>query len=221
MKKNKPAVRDPNVVPPPVQDSSQRKVRGYDEIAPFLHEVQKIVDEECAQHPPHELPWYPIWQQWSDKHLMLSPSINDIGKIICPELKYKERTIIQIVKRITTDITPVANYIQVTHVSDTSVVWDSLIEVVSFKSLKKKKRPKTSSGRQLTTGSYGECTSSQDENTLSSNNPPQLDMQDEIITQLSLQQPSQATAPMPRPSLPTTIPPAIESPDTPPTEVII
>ena len=101
----------------------QSKIRGYDEIAPFLHEVNKIVAEECANHTSLEaIPWYPTWEKWNDKHLMSSPSINDIGKIICPELKYKERTIIQIVQRITKAITPVSKYIQVTHVSDTSVV---------------------------------------------------------------------------------------------------
>ena len=137
MTKNETTVKDPGGTPSRVNRNTPRKVRGYDEIAPFLHEVNKTVAEECANQTKVEaLPWYSKWEQWNDKHLMRSPSINEIGKIICPDLKYNERTVEKIVERITTDITPVSNYIHIRHVSDTSVQWDSLIEVDSFRSLK-------------------------------------------------------------------------------------
>ena len=114
---------------------------------------------------------------------MRSPSIHEIGKIVFPELKYKERTIEQIVKRITTEIKSVFQYIQVTHVSDTSVVRESLIEVDSFLSMKKRKS-KNKASKQLTTDSHSENSSSQDETTLSLNNPPNL-MRPDIYTQVS------------------------------------
>ena len=102
---------------------------------------------------------------------MRSPSINEIGKIICPDLKYNERTVEKIVKRIITDITPVSKYIHINHVSDTSVQWDSLIEVDSFRSLKNKRNKKGKDSKEVTTDSYSEHSESQGATTLSSKNP--------------------------------------------------
>ena len=74
----------------------------------------------------------------NDKHLMRSPSINEIGKIICPDLHYNKGTIKQIVKRITTDIASVTKYIQVGHILEISVIWESKIEIDSFRKRRKK-----------------------------------------------------------------------------------
>ena len=84
------------------------KNRGYDEIAPFLREVNKIIAEECAKHDTlADLPWYTIWEEWKTNGLFHKVSINSIGKIICPELKYMERTVRQIINRVIKDVTPV------------------------------------------------------------------------------------------------------------------
>ena len=137
------------------------RICGYDEIAPFPHEFNKIVAKECAKHSKLDvLPWYSTWEQWNDKYLLRSPSINNIGKIIFPELKYAEQTIQKIVQRIKSDILPVLQYMQENHVFDTSVVWESLIEVDSFRSLKSKKKRKNKDGRDSTAKSYSENSSS-------------------------------------------------------------
>ena len=212
MKTNASIVHNQKVTPSHVNRPTPGKIRGLDEIAPFLHEVNKIVAEECANKSLEALPWYPIWERWNDKRLMRSPSINEIGKIICPDLSYNERTIQAIVKRITTDITPVTKYIQVSHVSDTSVIWESKIEIDSFRSLKSKRKTKQTIGRDLNTDSYSDNSSSQDATTLSSKNPP-------LVTQTSLLAPqSRETEPPARTKSPTTISPALHSP---PKEVII
>ena len=40
------------------------KIRGYDKLAPFLHEVNKIVAEDCAKQANlDDLPWYSIWEE--------------------------------------------------------------------------------------------------------------------------------------------------------------
>ena len=75
------------------QKSPSKKIRGYDALKPFLHEVNKIVSKECARHESMEgLSWYKTWEKWNAKDLFTSTSINVIGKIVCPELKYNEQT---------------------------------------------------------------------------------------------------------------------------------
>ena len=119
---------------------SKHKIRGYDAIKPFLHEVNKIVKEECAKHESvADLPWYSVWKTWDDKELFESKTINVIGRILCPELTYKERTVKNLAQRIISDITPLSSYIQVNEISDTSVKWETLVEVNSFKSVKVKR----------------------------------------------------------------------------------
>ena len=62
MTKKETIVQDPNVIPSHVNYTILGKIRGYDEIAPFLHKVNKIVAEECAKHTALDaLPWYPTW----------------------------------------------------------------------------------------------------------------------------------------------------------------
>ena len=123
---------------------SQQKIREYNAIKPFLHEVNKIVKEECAKHKSVEdFPWYSIWKTWDKKDLFEFTTINVIGRIVCPELRYKERTIKNLAQRILSDITPVSSYIQVNELSDTSIRWESLVKVDSFKSLKVKRNKKS------------------------------------------------------------------------------
>ena len=130
---------------------SIKKIRGYDAIKPFLHEVNKIVQEECAKHESFdELPWYSTWKRWDKKALFDSTTINVIGKIVCPELKYTERTIGKSTERIISDIPPVSSYIQINELSDTSVKWESLIEIDSFKSLKVKRNSKSKGSKKDT-----------------------------------------------------------------------
>ena len=50
MTKNKTTVQDPNVTPSHVNCTTPEKIRGYDKIASFLHEVNKIFAEECAKY---------------------------------------------------------------------------------------------------------------------------------------------------------------------------
>ena len=117
MPKNEATVPDSNAIPAHKHQTTTGKIRGYDKIAPFLHKVNKIVADECVKQATYNtLSWYSTWESWNNKHLIQSPSINNIGKITCPELKYTERTIEQIVNIIITDITPIDQYIQMNHV---------------------------------------------------------------------------------------------------------
>ena len=71
MTKNETTVQDLNEIPSHVNHTTPGKIRGYDKIASFLHEVNNIVAEECANHTPLEaLPWYPTWEQWNDQHFL-------------------------------------------------------------------------------------------------------------------------------------------------------
>ena len=64
------------------------------------YKINKFVAQECAKHLTLDfLPWYSTWEQWNDKHLLRPPSINDLGKILCPELKYAEQTIQKMLNR--------------------------------------------------------------------------------------------------------------------------
>ena len=119
MTKQTDTVRDTRVKPSQEVLNTTGKNRGYDELAPFLHEVNKIVAEECATHENLEdLPWYATYEKWNDQHLLRCTAINVIGKIVCPDLKYTERTIKQVITKIVFNITPVSQYIQVNHLSD-------------------------------------------------------------------------------------------------------
>ena len=115
---------------------SQTNIREYNAIKPFLHEVNKIVQEEYSKHESvDELPWYKKWREWNNKELFESTAINVIGKIVFPELRYTERTVKKLTERILLDITPVSTYIQVNELLDISAKWESLVEIDSFKSL--------------------------------------------------------------------------------------
>ena len=146
MTKHADTVRDPRMIPSQDYSAPTGKNRGYDELAPFLHEVEKIVGEECGKHANFkDFPWYSTWERWNEQNIMTKTARNYIGRIVCPELKYKEQTIENVVNRIVSDITPVSRYIQISHISDTSVIWESLIEVDSFRSLKRKSFKKSCS----------------------------------------------------------------------------
>ena len=219
MTKHADTVRNPTVIPSQENLVTTGKNRGYDELAPFLHEIDKIVAEECAEHTNlNELPWYATWEKWSDQHLMRKTTLNVIGQIVCPKLKYIERTVANVIKRIVLGITPVSKYIQVTHILDTSVQWDSLIEVDSFRSLKGKISKKSDSKKgtkppyRVTSPSH-----SNDKSTLSSNHQSiQHEKNTKMATIPPLSQ-SNDTDPLPCTQLPTVSP----ADDNPPKEVII
>ena len=219
MTKLSDTVHDQRVISSQENPATTGKNRGYDELAPFLHEVNKIVAEECALHTNFEtLPWYATWEKWNDQHFMRFTAINNIGIIVCPELKYIERTVENVIKRIVSDITPVSRYIQINHISDTSVQWESLIEVDSFKSLKRKSSKKSVSKKD-TKPPYRENSPSHsnDNSTLSSNHPSiQNANTTKVATILPLSQ-SMDTAPLPFTQLPAVSP----ADDNPPKEVII
>jgi len=128
--------KTPEVQTQRIKGTPKKKNRGYDGIAPFLHEVNKIVAEECKKHGTlDDLPWYIVWKGWKDKHLFNKTALNYIGKIICPELKYTARKVKTIVERIILDITPVSSYIKIRAITDNSVEWESLQEVDSLTSM--------------------------------------------------------------------------------------
>ena len=173
MSKKANTVRDPTAIPSHENPVTTGKNRGYDELAPFLHEISKIVAKECASHTNlDDLPWYATWEEWNDKHLMRKTALNVIGQIVCPELKYIERTVENVIKRIVLDITPVSKYIQVNNISDTPVQWESIVEVDSFRSLKRKTSKKSISKKD-TKPPYRENSPSHsnDNSTLSSHHP--------------------------------------------------
>ena len=117
-----------------------RRNRGLDEIAPFLHHVQKIVSEECAKHETVEtIPWYKTWESWMQQNLFNKTSMNYVTAIIVPELFYNQRTIKSVVKNCLDEIHPLRTYIDITHLSDKSVTWVPRIDVDSFQSVKKKR----------------------------------------------------------------------------------
>ena len=219
MTKQADTVRVPTVIPSPENPTTTGKNRGYDELAPFLHEINKIVAEECAIHTNlNEIPWYATWEKWIDQHLMRKTALNVIGQIVCPELKYIERTVENVIKRIVLDIPPVSKYIRITHISDTSVQWDSLIEVDSFRSMKRK-TSKKSEGKKGPKTPYRENSPSHsnDNSTLSSNHPSIQNMKTTPMTTLPPLSQAMDTAP-----LPFTQPSAVsQADDNPPNEVII
>ena len=125
---------------------SSRRTRGLDEIAPFLHQVNKIVSEECAKHETVDhIPWYNTWDSWMQQNLLRKTSMNSITSIIVPDLFYNERTIKAIVERCIDEIHPITSYIDITHLTDKSVKWVPRVDIASFKSVRNKRsrNPKT------------------------------------------------------------------------------
>ena len=48
----------------PGHNPINKRIRGYDEITPFLHEVDKIVIEERAKHVNHENTQLTLYNTW-------------------------------------------------------------------------------------------------------------------------------------------------------------
>ena len=116
-----------------------RRTRELDEIAPFLHQVEKIVSEECAKHKTvANIPWYKTWESWMDQNLLLKTSMNSVPTIIVPDLFYNERTIKAIVERCIDEIHPITSYIDITHLTDKSVSWIPRVDIGSFQSVRKR-----------------------------------------------------------------------------------
>ena len=64
------------------------KRRGYYELVHFIHEVSKIVADECVNYANlDDLPWYSTWKKWMEKQLLRNKTINGIASVICLELK--------------------------------------------------------------------------------------------------------------------------------------
>lgn len=59
-------------------------------------------------------------------------SFNSVSGIICADLKYQQRTVQVVVQKCLNEITPINNYINVTHFSDKSIKWESNIEIDNF-----------------------------------------------------------------------------------------
>lgn len=60
-----------------------RRTRGLDEISPFLHQIQKIVSDECSNHESVEtIPWYKTWESWMQHNLLIKTSMNAVTSII-------------------------------------------------------------------------------------------------------------------------------------------
>ena len=98
---------------------TKRSTRGLTQISPFLHHVDKIVMEEAAKHTTAEtMPWYTIWLSWKSKDLFKKKSMNSITTVICPHLAYNQRTMRAVVQQCLDKITPISDYIDVTHLSD-------------------------------------------------------------------------------------------------------
>ena len=116
-----------------------RRTRGLDEIAPFLHQVQKIVAEECAKHETIKtISWYKTWESWMQQNVLNETSMNSVTAIIVPELFYNQQTIKSVVEKYLDEIHPISTYTDITRLSDKLVTWVSWIEVDSFHSVKKK-----------------------------------------------------------------------------------
>ena len=149
---------------------------------------------------------------------MRKTALNVIGQIVCPERKYIERTVENVIKRIVLDITPVSTYIQVNHISDTSVQWESIVEVDSFRSLKRKTSKKPISKKDKKPPYRENSPShSNDNSTLSSHHPSIKNVNTtKMKTILPVSQSTDA-APLPITQTPLVSP----ADDNPPKEVII
>ena len=65
--------------------------------------------------------------------------MNSVTSIIVPELTYKQRIIKAVVEKCINEISPIATYIEITHLSDKSVTWVPRADIDSFQSVKKKR----------------------------------------------------------------------------------
>ena len=92
-----PPPQDHPKTPKRTQDNSKLRrstkptprVRGLDEIKPFLKQIGKIVTEECQKYDtPNDLKWYTTWESWNTQELLEKTSMNSITNIICPDLFY-------------------------------------------------------------------------------------------------------------------------------------
>ena len=113
------------------------------------------------------------------------------------DLRYNNRTVRHLTQRILLDITPVSSYIQVNESSDTSVKWELLIEVDSFRSLKEKRSRQSRNNRKDTKHPHRTTSPSQlqDASTISSINSSKI----KAPTRISPSQPpsqSQEAAPL-------------------------
>ena len=107
---------------------STPRVRGLDEINPFLHQIGKIVSEEIQKHDEtSRLKWFTTWESWISQDLLTAKSMNTITNIICPDLHYNQRTIKTVVTRCIERIPPIESYIDITHLTDKSVTWKSRV----------------------------------------------------------------------------------------------
>lgn len=78
----------------------KKKHCGHDGFQSFLHEVNKIVAEECTKHGTlYDLPWCKSWEDWKAKQLFNNTALNYKGRIIRSELKYNGRNVKSIAKR--------------------------------------------------------------------------------------------------------------------------
>ena len=129
---HKPHTKAPNppsqdllITPPRTHGRNTKvtpRVRGLDEIKPFLKHVGKIVTEESQTYATtDDMPWYKTWESWINQDLLNAKSMNSISDIICPDLFYNQRTIKAVVNRCIEQIPPIETYIEITHLSDKSV----------------------------------------------------------------------------------------------------
>ena len=117
-----------------------RRNRGLDEISPFLHQVQKIVSEECTKHETVETtPWYKTCESWMQWNLLLKISMNSVTVIIVPDSFYNQRTVKVVVEKCIDDIHPITTYIEITHLTNKSVTWVPRVDIDSFQTVKKKR----------------------------------------------------------------------------------
>ena len=118
------------------------RVRGLDEIKPFLKQVGKIITIESQKYDTTDsLSWYKTWESWDKQDILTRTSMNSITNIICPDLFYNQRTIKAVVNRCLEKIPPIESYIDITHLSDKSVEWTSRVgDIASFKSIKMRSR---------------------------------------------------------------------------------
>lgn len=147
------------------------KIREYDNLAYFVHEFNMVVAEECTIHMTlNDLTWYSVWEKWIEKRLCKSLYINGIVSIIYSSLKYNEHTVKPVIDLIVSEIIPVNEYIKINHASNTSVLWDLVIEVDIFRSIKKRSQKGNNSRKYRKTPYRNNLPSPSDTSTISFNN---------------------------------------------------
>ena len=147
-KSPRPLSQDKSIISTPRRTSQSSnskmppRVRGLDEIKPFLKQVGKIITEESQKYDTTDsLSWYKTWESWDKQDILTRTSMNSITNIICPDLFYNQRTIKAVVNRCLEKIPPIESYIDITHLSDKSVEWTSRVgDIASFKSIKMRSR---------------------------------------------------------------------------------